>query len=62
MSLSHLPALLSHCFAQLASCLQRRSQTRLVLLLVGILFACRRRTVTACFHAAGIRDDFRQGD
>jgi DDE superfamily endonuclease len=61
MPLSHLPALLSHWFAQLASCLQRRSQARLSLLLRGILFACRRRTVTAWFRAAGIRDDFRQG-
>lgn len=61
MPLSHLPALLSHWFAQLASCLQRRSQERLFWLLLGILFACRRRTVTAWFRAAGIRDDFRQG-
>lgn len=61
MPLSHLPVLLSHWFAQLAGCLQRRSATRLPQLLVGILFACRRRTVTAWFRAAGIRDDFRQG-
>lgn len=61
MPLSHLPALLSHFFAQLASGLQRCSATRLPLLLVGILFACRRRTVTAWFRAAGITDDFRQG-
>jgi len=61
MPLSHLPVLLSHCFAQLASCLQRRSAERLSRLLLGILFACRRRTVTAWFRAAGIRDDFRQG-
>ena len=61
MPLSQLPALLSRWFAQLASCLQRRSQARLSLLLVGILFACRRRTVTAWFRAAGIGDDFRQG-
>lgn len=61
MPLSHLPALLSHWFAQLASCLQRRSQDRLAQLLVGILFACRRRTVTSWFRAAGITDDFRQG-
>jgi DDE superfamily endonuclease len=61
MPLSHLPALLSHWFAQLASSLQRRSQARLLRLLVGILFACRRRTVTAWFRAAGITDDFRQG-
>jgi hypothetical protein len=61
MPLSHLPALLSHWFAQLASCLQRRSADRLSRLLVGILFAGRRRTVTAWFRAAGIRDDFRQG-
>jgi DDE superfamily endonuclease len=61
MPLSHLPALLSHCFAQLASGLQRCSAARLPLLLLGILFASRRRTVTAWFRAAGIRDDFRQG-
>ncbi|HLI62937.1 MAG TPA: transposase [Terriglobales bacterium] len=61
MTLSHLPALLSHWFAQLASCLQRRSAARLPLLLGGILFACRRRTVTAWFRAAGIGSDFRQG-
>jgi hypothetical protein len=61
MPLSHLPACLSHWFAQLVSCLQRRCRTRLSLLLLGILFACRRRTVTAWFRAAGIRDDFRQG-
>ncbi len=61
MPLSHLPDRLSHWFAQLASCLQRRSQARLLLLLGGILFACRRRTVTAWFRAAGITDDFRQG-
>jgi len=61
MPLSQLPVLLSHWFAQLASCLQRRSQDRLVRLLLGILFACRRRTVTAWFRAAGITDDFRQG-
>jgi hypothetical protein len=61
MPLSRLPTLLSHCFAQLASCLQRRSAARLLLLLSGILFACRRRTVTAWFRAAGITDDFRRG-
>jgi DDE superfamily endonuclease len=61
MPLSYLPACLSHWFAQLAACLQRRSTPRLLLLLSGILLACRRRTITAWFRAAGIGDDFRQG-
>ena len=59
MSLSHLPAWLSHWFDRLASCLDRRSGQRLPLLLAGILFACGRRTVTSWFRAAGITDDFR---
>jgi hypothetical protein len=56
---SHLPALLTTFFAALACWLHQRSALRLPLLLVGILFACRRRTVTSWFRAAGIRDDFR---
>jgi hypothetical protein len=59
MPLSHLPALLSHGFAALAAWLDRRTAARLPLLLAGILFACRRRTVTAWFRAADIRDEFR---
>ena len=59
MSLSHLPPLLASVFAQLAHWLDKRSAARLPLLLVGILFASGRRTVTSWFRAAGITDDFR---
>src|SRR5439155_11811125 len=60
MSFCHLPALLSGAFAQLASCLDPRSAVRLPLLLLGMLLARGRRTVTSWFRAAGIRDDFRR--
>ena len=59
MPFSHLPALLTTTFGALAFWLQRRSAIRLPLLLVGILFAKGRRTVTSWFRAAGITDDFR---
>jgi len=59
MPLSHLPAFLSRRFAALAAWLDRRTAARLPVLLAGILFACRRRTITAWFRAAGITDDFR---
>jgi hypothetical protein len=61
MSLSHLPALLSACFTQCGSALDKRSAIRLPLLLLGILFAKGRRTVTSWFRAAGISVDFRRG-
>jgi hypothetical protein len=59
MPLSHLPVFLTTAFAALAHWLDRRSAARLPLLLVGILFAKGRRTVTSWFRAAGITDDFR---
>jgi hypothetical protein len=59
MSLSSLPPFLATAFAALAGWLDRRSGLRLPLLLVGILFAKGRRTVTSWFRAAGITDDFR---
>jgi hypothetical protein len=59
MPLSHLPAFLTSAFAALTSWLQKRSASRLPLLLYGILFACGRRTVTSWFRAAGITDEFR---
>lgn len=59
MPFSHLPPLLTSAFLDLAHWLQRRSAVRLPLLLVGILFAKGRRTVTSWFRAAGITDDFR---
>jgi hypothetical protein len=61
MPLSHLPPLLTSAFAALAHWLDKRSAARVPLLLVGILFAKGRRTVTSWFRAAGIREDFRQG-
>jgi len=59
MPLSGLPALLASCFARLAACLQKRSAARLPALLVGILLARGRRTVTSWFRAAGITTEFR---
>src|SRR5437764_11178141 len=56
---SHLPALLTSAFAALAHWLDRRSAARLPLLLVGLLFARGRHTVTSWFRAAGIADDYR---
>jgi hypothetical protein len=59
MPLSHLPLFLTSAFAALARWLDRRTALRLPLVLVGILFAKGRRTVTSWFRAAGITDDFR---
>jgi len=59
MPLSYLPPLLTSAFAALARWLDRRSAARLPLLLLGILLAQGRRTVTAWFRGAGITDDFR---
>jgi hypothetical protein len=60
MSLSYLPALLSACFTQCGSALDKRSAIRLPRLLLGMLFAKGRRTVTSWFRAAGISVDFRR--
>jgi hypothetical protein len=60
MSLCHLPAFLSGAFAQLASCLDPRSAVRLPLLLLGMLLARGRRTVTSWFRACGITDAYRR--
>ena len=59
MPLSQLPAFVSACFADITAALDRRSAPRLLRLLVGILFAKGRRTVTSWFRAAGITRDFR---
>jgi hypothetical protein len=59
MPFSHLPPLLTSVFLDLARWLHKRSAARLPLLLVGILFASGRRTVTSWFRAAGITLDFR---
>jgi hypothetical protein len=59
MALSYLPPLLTSAFLALARWLDRRSGARLPRLLLGILFAQGRRTVTSWFRAAGIAEDFR---
>src|SRR4051794_12450547 len=61
MPFSHLPPFLTSAFAALALWLHKRSAARLPLLLVGILFATGRRTVTSWFRAAGIGTDYRNG-
>jgi len=61
MPFSHLPPSLTSAFADLAHWLQKRSAARLPLLLVGILFATGRRTVTSWLRAAGITTDYRNG-
>src|SRR4051812_21676043 len=61
MPLSQLPPLVSALVYALAHGLDRRLQVRLPQLLIGILFARGRRTVTAWFRAAEITDAFRQG-
>ena len=54
MPFSHLPALVSAWLSQIVGVLDRRSAPRLLLLLLGALFARGRRTVTSWFRAAGI--------
>lgn len=59
MSFSHLLPLLTSTFGCLASWLHKRSALRLPRLLLGVLFATERCTVTSWFRAATITDDFR---
>src|SRR5688500_5704387 len=59
MTLSHLPAWLTSAFFDLARWLDKRTASRLPLLLSGILFASGRRTVTSWFRACGIAEEFR---
>jgi hypothetical protein len=61
MALSHLPASVANAFGDLARWLDPRSAARLPLLLLGMLFASRRRTATSWFRAAGITAEFRKG-
>ena len=51
MRISHLPPLLTSTFSRLASWLHKRSALRLPQLLLGVLFASGRRTVTSWFRA-----------
>ena len=60
MALSHLPASVANALEQFAHWLDRRTAARLPLLMLGILFASRRRTVTSWFRAAGIPVEFRR--
>jgi hypothetical protein len=59
MLLFRLPPFVATSFLHLAHWLDCRSAARLPVLLVGILFADGRRTVTSWFRAADIQDDFR---
>jgi hypothetical protein len=59
MPLSHLPDFLTTAFAALTHWLDKRSAARLPLLLLGILFAKGRRTITSWLRAAGITDAYR---
>lgn len=61
MALSHLPASVANLFDRIAHWLDRRTAARIPLLLLGILFASGRRTVTSWFRAADITTEFRQG-
>jgi DDE superfamily endonuclease len=59
MSLWTMPPELSCWFGLLADCLDARSRARFLTLVIGILFARGRRTVTCWLRAAGIADEFR---
>ncbi|MCI0460800.1 MAG: transposase [Gemmataceae bacterium] len=60
MPFSHLPAALSPWLTHISGALDRRSAPRLLLLLLGALFAEGRRTVTSWLRAAGITATFRR--
>jgi hypothetical protein len=60
MPFSHFPTALSAWLSALADVLDRRSAPRLLRLLLGVLFARGRRTVTSWLRAAGIATDFRR--
>ena len=59
MSLCHLPPWLSSVFARFAHCLDRRTAARVPTLLMGILFASGRRTVTSWLRAADVTAEYR---
>src|SRR5437763_1113699 len=61
MALSHLPAFVGSFFVDLAHWLDKRSAARVPVLLLGMLLASGRRTVTSWFKAAGLWGDWRQG-
>ena len=59
MPFSHLPPFLTSAFLDLAGWLHKRSAARWPVLLVGILCAHGRRTVTSWFRASGVGADYR---
>ena len=61
MALSHLPACAGSFFLDLAHWLDKRSAARVPVLLLGILLASGRRTVTSWFRAADLWEEWRQG-
>jgi hypothetical protein len=61
MALSHLPAFVGSFFAKLAQWLDKRSATRVPVLLLGMLLASGRRTVTSWFRTTELWEDWRQG-
>src|SRR3954453_8709307 len=61
MALSHLPPSVGSFFAEMAHWLDKRSAARVPALLLGILLASGRRTLTSWFRAADIGEDWRQG-
>jgi DDE superfamily endonuclease len=60
MSFSSLPAAVQDFFLDLARWLDKRSARRVPDLLLGLLFAWGRRTVTSWFRAGGLYHDWRQ--
>src|SRR4051795_675880 len=61
MALSHLPPSVGSFFAELAHWLDKRSAARVPALLLGMLLASGRRTVTSWFRASDLWEDWRQG-
>lgn len=59
MPSSHTRRPLGHGFFALAAALDPRSAPRLARLLVGVVLACGRRTVTSWIRAAGLSSEFR---
>jgi hypothetical protein len=59
MACYHAPAKWEDWSNWLAAGLQGQSRWRLAPLMLGVLFACGRRTVTSWLRAAGVSDDFR---
>src|SRR4051794_19686309 len=61
MALSHLPPCVGSFFAEMAHWLDKRSAARVPALLLGMLLASGRRTVTSWFRTTDLWEDWRQG-